>query len=131
MKSRWTPVARFLILLFLLVLFLNAMSLFVEIRRDMSYANRAYGLSALDDCFNDGRYQELYKYTLKNGFTDEKVEVDVSEYEAFGRYYNAYVKARIYEDNDIYLKQMEKEKASITWNKILSVIERLELEMKE
>ena len=61
MKSRWTPVARVLILFFLLILFVNALTLFVEIRRDLNYANRAYGLATLDDCFNEGRYQDLYE----------------------------------------------------------------------
>ena len=129
MKSRWTPIAKFLIFLFLFVLFVNAMTLFVEIRKDLNYANRAYGLSALDECFNEGRYQDLYEYTLKNEFSDEPIEVDISEYEAFGRYYNAYTKARIYENNEEYLRQMETEKASITWNKILNVIDRLEQEL--
>lgn len=130
MKNKWTPIARILIVFFLLVLYVNALSLFIEIRRDLSYANRAYGLSAMDDCFNEGRYHELYEYTLKKGFTDEEVEVDVSEYEAFGRYWHAYNMARIYPENDVYLKQMENEKASITWNKILNVIDKLEQEMK-
>ena len=130
MKSRWIPLARILILLSLLVLFINATAFFIEVKRDLSYANRAYGLSALDDCFNEGRYQELYEYTIKNGFSTEPIEVGISEYEAFGRYYNAYVKARIYEDNEEYLRQMETEKGNITWNKILNVIDTLEQEMK-
>ena len=130
MKSRWIPLARILILLSLLVLFINVTAFFIEVKRDLSYANRAYGLSALDDCFNEGRYQELYEYTIKNGFSTEPIEVDISEYEAFGRYYNAYVKARIYEDNEEYLRQMETEKGNITWNKILNVIDTLEQEMK-
>ncbi|MBQ6478014.1 MAG: hypothetical protein IJI44_01465 [Erysipelotrichaceae bacterium] len=130
MKSRWTPLAKVLILFSLIILFINAMAFFVEVKRDISYANRAYGLSALDDCFNEGRYQELYEYTIKNSFTDEPIEVDISQYEAFGRYYHAYTMARIYPDNAVYLQQMETEKASITWNKILNVINTLEQEMK-
>ena len=130
MKSRWTRIARILIIFFLIFLFLNALTLFINIKRDVSYVNRAYGLSTLDDCFNDGQYQQLYEYTLKNEFSDEPIEVDISEYEAFGRYWHAYSKARIYPDNEEYLKQMEIEKASITWNKILNVIDTLEQEMK-
>ncbi len=130
MKGRWTRIARVLIIFFLMILFMNAMALFVNIRRDVSYVNRAYGLSTLDDCFNDGQYQQLYEYTVKNEFSSEPIEVDISQYEAFGRYWHAFSKARIYPDNEEYLRQMEIEKATITWNKILNVIDTLEQEMK-
>ncbi len=130
MKSRWTRIARVLIVFFLMILFMNAMALFVNIKRDVNYVNRAYGLSTLDDCFNEGQYQQLYEYTVKNEFSNEPIEVDISQYEAFGRYWHAYSMARIYPDNEEYLRQMEIEKASITWNKILNVIDTLEQEMK-
>ena len=130
MKSRWTRIARVLIIFFLMILFMNAMALFVNIKRDVNYVNRAYGLSTLDDCFNEGQYQQLYEYTVKNEFSNEPIEVDISQYEAFGRYWHAYSMARIYPDNEEYLRQMEIEKASITWNKILNVINTLEQEMK-
>ena len=113
-----------------MILFMNAMALFVNIKRDVNYVNRAYGLSTLDDCFNEGQYQQLYEYTVKNEFSNEPIEVDISQYEAFGRYWHAYSMARIYPDNEEYLRQMEIEKASITWNKILNVIDTLEQEMK-
>ncbi|MBQ1307813.1 MAG: hypothetical protein IIZ64_01765 [Erysipelotrichaceae bacterium] len=130
MKSRWTRIARVLIVFFLMILFMNAMALFVNIKRDVNYVNRAYGLSTLDDCFNEGQYQQLYEYTVKNEFSNEPIEVDISQYEAFGRYWHAYSMARIYPDNGEYLRQMEIEKASITWSKILNVIDTLEQEMK-
>lgn len=113
-----------------MILFMNAMALFVNIKRDVNYVNRAYGLSTLDDCFNEGQYQQLYEYTVKNEFSSEPIEVDISQYEAFGRYWHAYSMARIYPDNEEYLRQMEIEKATITWNKILNVIDTLEQEMK-
>ena len=65
-----------------------------------------------------------------NAYADDKLSVDVSQYEAFGRYYHAYVMARSLDGDDAYLKEMEKEKAGISWKKILDVISVLEEDLK-
>ena len=85
-----------------------------------------YGLADLDDSFNRGDYQRVYIETLHNKYASTKPQVDTSQYEAFGRYYHAYVQSRLHEDNAAYLQQMEEEKAHITWKKILNVIDLLE-----
>ena len=54
----------------------------------------------------------------------------MSQFEAFGRYYHAYVRARSLDDNERYRKEMEKEKAAISWKKILDVISVLEEDLK-
>ena len=130
MKSKWIGVARFAIVILILVLFMNCLSLFIEIRRDVLYGSRSYGLSMLNDYFDEGRYQQIYDGAISNKYADDKLAVDASQYEAFGRYYHAYTLARIYEDNGEYLKQMETEKANISWRKILDVIDVLESELK-
>lgn len=126
MKTKWASLAKVMIVIFMLTLFVNAMLLFVHVRQDMSYGNRCYGLTELDDRFNQGDYQRIYTETLQNKYASAKPQVDTSQYEAFGRYYHAYVQSRIHEDNAVYLEQMEQEKAHITWKKILTVIELLE-----
>jgi len=130
-RSRWVGLGRSLIILFLIILFFNAMALFIEIRRDMIYDARSYGLNALNDYFDRGEYQEIYEYTIRNKYAEDELSVDVSQYEAFGRYYHAYALARIYEDNGKYLARMAEEKEKITWKKILTVIDELESEMNE
>ena len=129
MKSKWTGIARFFIIILILILFANAMSLFVEIRRDVTRANRAYGLSVLDDYFDDGMYHDLYEATVRNSLSTETMGADTSEYEAFGRYYKAYTLHRMYPDDAGYLEQMKTEKQRITWNKILNTIDELEKEL--
>lgn len=126
MKTKWASLAKVMIVIFMLTLFVNAMLLFVNVRQDMSYGNRCYGLTELDDRFNQGDYQRIYTETLQNKYASAQPQVDTSQYEAFGRYYHAYVQSRIHEDNAVYLEQMEQEKAHITWKKILTVIELLE-----
>ena len=121
--------AKVLIVVFMFVLFFNAMAFFTEVKRDVLYGSRSYGLSVLNDYFDNGEYQKIYQYTTANKYADDELSVDVSQYEAFGRYYRAYTLARIYDDNSEYLKRMETEKANITWKKILNVIESLENEM--
>ena len=130
MKSKWVRLARVLIVIFSIVLFLNAMTLFLEIRRDINYNNRAYGLSVMDDDFNNGEYYRVYMNSIKNAISDEDPAVDTSQYEAFGRLFNAYVNAKINTDNAKYIEQMNKEKQNITWNKILTVVESLENDLK-
>ena len=126
MKTKWASFAKAIIVFFMLALFVNASVFFVHVKEGASWGNRCYGLSELDDCFNRGDYQRLYIETLSNKYASVRPQVDTSQYEAFGRYYHAYVQSRIHEDNAIYLKQMEEEKARITWKKVLSVIEMLE-----
>lgn len=130
MKSKWVRLARVLIVIFSIILFLNAMTLFLEIRRDINYNNRAYGLSVMDDDFNNGEYYRVYMNSIKNAISDEDPAVDTSQYEAFGRLFNAYVNAKINTDDAKYIEQMNKEKQSITWNKILKVVESLENDLK-
>lgn len=130
MKSKWVRLARVLIVIFSIILFLNAMTLFLEIRRDINYNNRAYGLSVMDDDFNNGEYYRVYMNSIKNAISDEDPAVDTSQYEAFGRLFNAYVNAKINTDNVKYIEQMNKEKQNITWNKILTVVESLENDLK-
>ncbi len=126
MKSKWKSLARLAIIFFTVVLFFNALALFVQIRKDVSYGNRCYGLSELDEAFSNGEYHRVYTYTLSNEYAEDEVKVDASQYEAFGRYYHAYVLSRIYENNEAYLKQMETEKQKISWKKITNVIDMLE-----
>ncbi|MBR5755682.1 MAG: hypothetical protein IKX97_07700 [Erysipelotrichaceae bacterium] len=130
MKSKWIGLARTLIVIFLLILFANALSLFLEVKRDISYYNRAYGLSTMDDDFESGEYYQIYINTIKNAIADEDPAVDTSQYEAFGRLFDAYIDARVHEDNAEYLKKMEVEKQNITWDKILTVIESLENDIR-
>lgn len=131
MKSnKWIRFARILIILFTIILFLNAYSLFIDIKQGVSYNNRAYGLSVLDDEFNNGEYYSVYLKTIKNEITDEDPLVDTSEYEKFARVFDAYLKAKVYND-DSYIEIMKKEKSNITWNKILTVIESLENDLKD
>ena len=126
MKSKWKSLARLAIIFFTIVLFFNALALFVEIRKDVSYGNRSYGLSELDEAFSNGEYHRVYVYTLSNRYAEDELKVDASQYEASGRYYHAYVLSRLYENNEDYRKQMETEKQKISWKKITGVIEMLE-----
>ena len=105
--------------------------LFKEIKRDVNFKNRSYGLSVMNDCFDNGEYYQIYLFTGINALVDETPYVDVSQYEAFGRFYNAYLKAKLYPNEDKYLKQMAEEKKNISWKKIINVVEMLEEELKE
>ena len=128
-KSRWISFAKFLIVFFMIVLFINVLMFFREVKRDVNYGERSYGLSTLNDYFDNGEYQKVYQYSMNNKYANDKLIVDASQYEAFGRYYRASTLARIYEDNDVYLKKMTEEKEKITWKKILNVIDSLENEL--
>ena len=128
-KSKWIGFARAAILVFALILFANCLSLFLEIKRDVSYGSRSIGLSTLNDYFDEGEYEKIYISSVTNKYADDELAVDASQYEAFGRYYHAYTMARTHEDNEKYLEQMEKEKAQISWKKILEVIDMLEAEL--
>ena len=129
-KSKWIGFARAAILVFTLILFANCLSLFLEIKRDISYGSRSVGLSTLDEYFNKGEYEKIYTSSVTNKYADDELAVDASQYEAFGRYYHAYVMARSLDGDDAYLKEMEKEKAGISWKKILDVISVLEEDLK-
>lgn len=129
MKSRWAGFARFAIIIFMIILFVASVSLFTNIKRDVTYSSRNVGLSTLNDYFDAGEYEKIYESSIKNKYSDEKLYADVSQYEAFGRYFHAYMKAKMYEDNGEYLKEMAKEKENISWKKILDVIESLEKDL--
>ncbi len=77
-----------------------------------------------------GDYQKIYTAAVVNAYAEDELSVDASQYEAFGRYYHAYVRARSLDDNEQYRKEMEKEKAAISWKKILDVISVLEEDLK-
>ena len=128
--SKWIGVARVLALLFMLILFINAFTLFREIRRDVLYGSQSTGLQTMNEWFDEGNYHKIYTAAAVNRYADDELSADVSQYEAFGRWYHAYVRARSLEDNAEYLKQMEKERSSISWNKILDVMNTLEEDLK-
>ena len=128
--SKWIGVARVLALLFMLILFINAFTLFREIRRDVLYGSQSTGLQTMNEWFDEGNYHKIYTAAAVNRYADDELSADVSQYEAFGRWYHAYVRARSLEDNAEYLKQMEKERSSISWKKILDVMNTLEEDLK-
>lgn len=128
--SKWIGVARFAALLLMLILFINSFVLFREIREDVMYGSKSTGLSTLNDYFDEGNYQKIYTAAAVNKYADDELSADVSQYEAFGRWYHAYVRVRSLEDNAEYLKQMEKERSSISWKKILDVMNTLEEDLK-
>ena len=128
-NSKWVPFGRVAILLFLVVLFFNAYSLFTEIRRDISYGSRSYGLDVLNEYFDEGNYYEIYEKTIENKYSDQDLAVDVSQYEAFGRWYHYYVMARTHDDSSKYLRLMEEAKQQITWKKLRNTIAALEKEL--
>ncbi len=113
------------------VFFINSFTLFKDIRRQVMYGSRSTGLSTLNDYFDEGNYQKIYNAAVVNAYADDELTVDVSQYEAFGRYYHAYVMARSLDDNEQYRKTMEKEKAEISWKKILDVITVLEEDLEK
>ena len=131
MKSRWVAVARVLIVFFLLILYINAHTLFVEIKRDVSYGSRSYGLDALNQDFDNGEYEQIYLRTLSNKYADDKLSVDVSQYEAFGYYYHYFTLAKAHPEENKYRDLMNAEKEKITWKKILDVIADLENELNQ
>ena len=126
MKNRWVSLARFLIVLFTIVLFCNALGAFMEIKSDISYFNRSYGLSAMNDHFENGEYYDIYELSLKNKYSTEEIKVDTSQYEAFGRYYYAYMMAQMHPEDPVYRERMQKEKDQIHWKRILYLIDELE-----
>ena len=128
--SKWIGVARVLALLLMFILFINAFTLFREIRRDVLYGSQSTGLQTMNEWFDEGNYHKIYTAAAVNRYADDELSVDVSQYEAFGRWYHAYVRARSLEDNAEYLKQMEKERSSISWKKILDVMNTLEEDLK-
>ncbi len=129
MKNRWIRVTKILVVFFMMILFMNALSLFLNVKRDVSYGSRSYGLDTLNSSFDNGEYYQVYLYTVSNQYADNKPEIDVSQYEAFGRYFHYYTLARMYDDPK-YLDLMESEKEKITWKKILNVIDELENDMQ-
>ena len=129
-RSKWIGFARILALLLMLVLFINSFTLFKDIRSYVMYGSKSTGLNTLNEYFDQGDYQKIYTAAAVNAYADDKLSVDVSQYEAFGRYYHAYVMARSLDGDDAYLKEMEKEKAGISWKKILDVISVLGEDLK-
>ena len=129
MRNRWVTLARILIIFFMLILYINAHTLFVDIKRDVTYGSRSYGLEALNADFDNGEYEQIYLRTLSNKYADDELSVDVSQYEAFGQYYHNYVMARTHTDNAKYLALMNEAKQKITWKKVLNVIDMLEQEL--
>ena len=131
MNKRWIKFAKILIIFFSIMLFINATVVFMRVKSDMNYFDRAYGLSVMDDNFNNGEYYKVYVNTLKNKASNEELAVDCSQYEAFGRLFNAYINAKTYkQDKEKYIQEMENEKLNITWTKILTVVESLENDLK-
>lgn len=130
-KKGWSIFLSIMIVLFTIILFFNALFLAKEVKRDLTYDNRSYGLSVLDDYYNNGEYYQVYLLTTTNKYVDEKPYVDVSEYEAFGRFYHAYMMAKAYPDKVEYREQMENEKKNITWKKLLSTVNILENDLKK
>ena len=126
MKTRWVSLARVLIVLFTIVLFANALGMFLEIKRDISYFNRSYGLSAMNDHFENGEYYDVYELALKNKYSPEEVKIDTSEYETFGRYYYACIMSQLHPEDPAYQEKMQTEKDQIQWKKILYLIDELE-----
>ncbi|MBQ6493783.1 MAG: hypothetical protein IJI92_07990 [Erysipelotrichaceae bacterium] len=131
MKSKGSVLLKILIVIFMIILFFNSMMAVLTIRKDVSYKNRSYGLTVMDDYFNSGNYYEIYLCSLKNEYVSEEPYVDVSQYEAFGRFYHAYMMAKMYPDESKYREQMEKEKAQISWKKILNTVAILENDLKK
>ncbi len=130
MRNKWIGFARIIALLLMLALFINSYILFKDIRSYVMFGSKSTGLSTLNDYFDQGNYQKIYTASVVNAYADDELSVDVSQYEAFGRYYHAYVMARSLDDNEQYLKEMEYEKAGISWKKILDVISILEEDLK-
>ena len=130
MKSKWIGFARILALLLMIVLFFNSFALFRDIRSYVMYGSKSTGLGTLNDFFDRGDYQKIYTAAVVNAYADDKLSVDASQFEAFGRYYHACVMARSLDDNERWLREMEKEKAAISWKKILDVISVLEEDLK-
>ena len=130
MKSKWIGFARILALLLMIVLLISSTILFRDIRSYVMYGSKSTGLSILNEYFDEGDYQKIYTAACVNDFAEDKLAVDVSEYEAFGRYYHAYVMARSLDGDPRYLAEMEKEKTNISWKKILDVISVLEEDLK-
>ncbi len=127
--SKWIGLARILAVLLMFALFASSFMLFKGIRQNVIYGSRSTGLSTLNDYFDQGEYQKIYNAAAANRYADDELSVDASQFEAFGRYYHAYVRARSTDDNEEFLKEMEKEKAGISWKKILAVIDELEAEL--
>ena len=130
MRSKWIGFARIITLLLMLVLFINSFVLFKNIRSYVMSGSKSTGLNVMNDYFDRGNYQKIYTAAVVNAYADDELSVDVSQFEAFGRYYHAYVRARSLDDNERYREEMEKEKAAISWKKILDVISVLEEDLK-
>ena len=129
--GKWIPAARFAVLFFLAVLFFNAYMLFAEIRRTVIYNSRCYGLEVLNEYFDSGDYYRVYEKTTENRYADQTPAVDVSQYEAFGRYYHSWMMAKTHADRERFLSDMEEAKQKITRKKIRNVIEQLERELPD
>ncbi|MBQ3295433.1 MAG: hypothetical protein IJH00_02975 [Erysipelotrichaceae bacterium] len=130
-NSLLSRLVRVLIVFFMIVLVINSFLLVREIKREMNFQNRSYGLSVFNDWFDNGEYYKIYLHTLKNELVEEKPYVDVSEYEAFGRFYNAYLLAKMYPNEQKYRTMMKIEKANISLKKIRNVIALMEEDISQ
>ncbi|MBQ1567723.1 MAG: hypothetical protein IIZ80_07555 [Erysipelotrichaceae bacterium] len=130
-NSLMSRFVRVLIVFFMFILVINSFLLVREIKREVNFQNRSYGLSVFNDWFENGEYYKIYLHTLKNELVEEKPYVDVSEFEAFGRLYNAYLKAKMYPDNQEYRNQIKIEKTNIKLKKILNVVTLLEEDLEQ
>ena len=125
-NSMMSRFVRVLIVFFMFILVINSFVLVREVKREVNLQNRSYGLSIFNEWFDNGEYYKIYLHTLKNELVEERPYVDVSEFEAFGRFYNAYLKAKMYPDEEKYRTMMKIEKANITLKKIRNVIALME-----
>ena len=131
MRTNWIGFARIIMLLLMLVLFINSFVLFKNIRSYVMHGSKSTGLNVMNEYFDQGDYQKIYTAAVVNAYADDELYADVSQYEAYGRYYHAYVMARCMDDSEQYLKEMEKEKARISRKKILDVISILEKDLDQ
>lgn len=130
-NSLLSRLVRVLIVFFMIVLVMNSFLLVRGIKQEISFQNRSYGLSVFNDWFDNGEYYKIYLHTLKNELVEEKPYVDVSEFESFGRFYNAYLLAKMYPNEQKYRTIMKIEKANISLKKIRNVIALMEEDISQ
>ena len=83
----------------------------------------------MDDSFNNGEYYQIYIDSIKNSISDEDPIIDTSQYEIFGRIFNNYINAKMYDDEK-YMQEILNDKKLISWDKIKTVIDGLENDIK-
>ena len=65
-NSLMSRFVRVLIVFFMFILVINSFILVREIKREVNFQNRSYGLSVFNDWFDNGEYYKIYLHTLKN-----------------------------------------------------------------